>query len=446
VWLLSRFGGTPRLVARPAAFVAVSPDGSQIAHARGSVVGYSLSGLDGTGTTQVRLQGFRWLNGLHWNAPTNRIAVLTSDDKGRYIVWSVTPEGKDVRQLYSDAAWISAMCSSPSAGVLYLFRDRQGGKELVKVPLTGVKAPAPTVLTSGLQMVTLQACSVSANGESLLYVRETAHSNLWRLDLGRDAPTATALTRGTSSLSVPKVSPDGKWIVASERSASSPRIVRMPLTGGEVVDLTAGDSAVWSPDGTRLAVTTAQHVWVSDGDGRAPQQVKDAESDLVTWLPDGRLAWRASDARNYRIRDLASGQDELLVNNPEVGWVFEPTFSPRGDQVAVWWNRSDGRRGLWVLSWPARKERFIAPSLWPVGWSEDDDWIYAFEESTSTIVKVSPRTTKIEPVGSFPRGQLLGGSCSLTPDRQAVVCSLYEGVTDAWIVDHFDPDVHGERR
>ena len=109
--------------------------------------------MDGTGTTQVRLQGFRWLYGLDWNASTNRIALLTIDDKGRYTVWSVTPEGTDVRRLYSDAAAISAMCSSPSAGVLYLFRERQGGKQLVKVPLAGVQEPAPTVLTSGLQMV-----------------------------------------------------------------------------------------------------------------------------------------------------------------------------------------------------------------------------------------------------------------------------------------------------
>ena len=167
------------------------------------------------------------------------------------------------------------------------------------------------------------------------------------------------------------------------------------------------------------------------------------------WLPDGRLAWPTSDARNYRIRDLASGQEELLVKNPEAGWVFDPTFSPQGDQVAVHWNRTDGpqrRRGLWVLSWPAREERFIAPNLRPVGWSENGDWIYAFEDSKSEIVKVSPRTTKIEPVGTFPRGQLFGGSCSLTHDRQATICSLYESVTDAWIVDHFDPDVQGERR
>jgi Tol biopolymer transport system component len=455
VWLVSRFGGTARFVTGRSEYVAVSPDGSQLAYSWPSVAGFNLSTLDGTGTKLVRVQGFRWLAGLDWNWPTNRIALLSRDDKGSFIVWSVTPQGNDVRRLYSDAQAISATCSSPSAGVLYLFRARRGAQELVRVSLTGAQAPAATVLTGGLQMVSHTDCSVSADGERLLYVRETGHANLWRLDLRRTPATATALTRGSSNLSRPKVSPDEKWIVASQGSELTPRIVRMPLTGGEFVELRAGGGPVWSPDGRRLAFltgsSTAQRVWVSDVDGRAPQPVTDAEtlSDQVTWLPDGRLAWQTPDARNFRIRDLASGHDELFVKNPEAGWIFEPTFSPEGDQVAVFWNRIDGpqqRRGLWILSWPAREARFIAPNLWPVGWSENGDWVYAFEHPTSQIVKVSPRTTRVEPVGSFPEGTLYAGSCNLAPDRQAIVCSLFESVADAWIVDHFDPDVQGERR
>ena len=452
LWLVSRLGGAPRLVGPQGARVAVSPDGSQLAHGTQSVAGFNLSALDGTGIRQVRLQGSRFLEGLEWNSPTNRVSVLSRDDKGAYSVASVTPEGTDLRRLYSDGTAIGAMCSSPLAGVLYLFRDRHGAQELVKLAITGAQAQTATVLTSGLQQVSHLNCSVSADGERLLYVRGTGHANLWRLDLRRAASTATALTRGTSTLGLPRVSPDGQWIVASQENESTYRIVRMPLAGGEFSELATGAGAVWSPDGTRLAfVTGPQRVWVSEADGRAPQQVKGAETvnDEVIWLPDGRLAWPTSDARNYRIRDLASGQEELLVKNPEVGWVFEPAFSPQGDQVAVYWNRTDGpqrRRGLWVLSWPAREERFIAPNLRPVGWSENGDWIYAFEDSKSEIVKVSPRTTKIEPVGTFPRGQLFGGSCSLTHDRQATICSLYESVADAWIVDHFDPDVQGQRR
>ncbi len=143
---------------------------------------------------------------------------------------------------------------------------------------------------------------------------------------------------------------------------------------------------------TRLNRTVA--IWVTDTGGRAPKEVTGAETkdNLVTWIPDGRLAWQTPDARNYRIRNLSSGQEELLVNNPKVGWIFEPTFS-----------------GLWVLSWPAREERFVAPNLTPVGWSENGEWIYAWEESTSAIVRVSARTARIEPIGKFPQESSLAG-------------------------------------
>ena len=174
------------------------------------------------------------------------------------------------------------------------------------------------------------------------------HANIWRLDLRGAAPVATSLTRGTSSWLFPRVSPDGQWIVATQGTESDPRIVKIPIGGGEPVQLAAGSAAVWSPDGQRLAFVTggraAQRVWISDADGLGPKEVKDAASGnfSVTWLSDGRLAWQTQDARNYRIRDLASGREELLVKNPEVGWVFEPHFSPRGDQVAVFWNRAEG--------------------------------------------------------------------------------------------------------
>ena len=271
----------------------------------------------------------------------------------------MTPEGTDLRRLYSDDQPIHAMCSSPSAGVVYLVRTRRGVQELVKVPLTGAQEPSAAVLASGLRTVSSGDCSISADGERLLYIGETAHSNIWRFDISA-TPTTTALTRGTSRLSFPRVSPDGHWIVATLEDGATSRIVKLPAAGGDVLALADGAAAVWSPDGTRLAFVTgpetAQRIWVSDPEGRALQEVTGAETknNLVTWIPDGRLAWQTRDARNYRIRDVASGQEEGLVKNPEVGWAFHPTFSPRGDQVALSWNRT-GNSGLWVLSWPSRE-------------------------------------------------------------------------------------------
>ena len=145
--------------------------------------------------------------------------------------------------------------------------------------------------------------------------------------------------------------------------------------------------AAWSADGTRLAFVSrrsgSQRVWVMRADGVSPEEVKDSPvgNALLTWLPDGRLAWPTPGNQNYRIRDLRTGRDEYLLNDDSFGWVFLPQFSPRGDQVAVGWNRrmkQPSDPGLWLLSWPGREERRLTPEeLVPIGWSTDGEWIYA---------------------------------------------------------------------
>jgi hypothetical protein len=134
------------------------------------------------------------------------------------------------------------------------------------------------------------------------------------------------------------------------------------------------------------------------------------------------------------------------------GYASYPHFSPNNEQVAIF--GITRRTGLYVLSWPSREPRFLAPNLAPIGWSQNGEWIYALQavqpfkahNSTSALVRVSPRTSEVELIGTFPRGYLTRGSCSLTPDRQAIVCALAEETSDAWIIDDFDPDTHSEQR
>jgi WD40 repeat protein len=343
VWALPISGDRkPRQFAASGGSAKFSPDGKWVAYCSDESGRFYVSSLDGTGTSSVQLQGFRWVKGLDWNAVTNRILLLSTDDSGADIVWSVRPDGKDVRRLYSDVQPMMAMCSSPAAGVLYLFRERSGTSEFLRLPLSDAMEQGPTVLASGLPLVSHDTCNVSTDGKRLLYARGSEHTNIWRLDL-RGAAPATSLTRGTSTLRFPRVSPDRQWIVATQGADSEPRIVKIPIGGGEPAQLAAGGAAAWSPDGLRLAfvsslVSAAQRVLITDAHGLGAREVKDAGSggDVVTWLSDGRLAWRTVDGRNYRIRDLVSGREELLVPNPEVGWIFEPHFSPRGDQVAVY--------------------------------------------------------------------------------------------------------------
>jgi Tol biopolymer transport system component len=183
---------------------------------------------------------------------------------------------------------------------------------------------------------------------------------------------------------------------------------------------------------------------LATADGTHATEVKDSPvgNPLLTWLPDGRLAWPTPDARNYRIRDLRTGNDEYLVKDATVGWVFQPVFSPRGDQIAVEWNRmKDIDDGLWIMSWPSRDERRLATSMSPIGWSADAEWVYAFMHGRRDVFRVSVRTGKSERIGSLPSAFQPGSECDLTPDRAAIVCGVSEVKGDAWIMYDFDPAI-----
>ena len=101
--------------------------------------------------------------------------------------------------------------------------------------------------------------------------------------------------------------------------------------------------------------------------------------------------------------------------------------------------------GLWLLSWPGREERRLTPEVMaPIGWSADGEWIYATPPAGRAVFRVSVRTGKTERIGQFPVGTLENNFCDLTPDRSAIICSLTEQKSDAWIMENFDPDVRRE--
>jgi hypothetical protein len=72
------------------------------------------------------------------------------------------------------------------------------------------------------------------------------------------------------------------------------------------------------------ADTRTHELWLPavspDGQWIAATRGSEFAPELVTAR---RLAWPTPDRRNYRIRDLGTGKDELLMNEPTVGFVAE---------------------------------------------------------------------------------------------------------------------------
>jgi Tol biopolymer transport system component len=396
----------------------------------------------------VTLTGFGRALAIDWHARTNPVVLMTlGDDERVSNVWSVASDGRDQLRLLTGNQFNRAICSSPVSDVVYVMRDQRGSMDLLRVPVSPDPG-AVRVLLTGLPVTAMgYRCTVSGDGRRLLYGRRANSVRLWRLNVAQPTTQAMPLRHGNLPIFHPAVSPDGLWIAGTAGPEVAAQVVKIPIGGGEPVRLGDGAFPVWSPDGRQLAFTSRRsgspRVWVSGVNGQWPTEVKDSAvgEQRPIWLPDGRLAWLTPDRQNYRIRDLSTGRDEYLFKETSVFRGVDPRFSPRGDQLVLGADESDGRElGLLLLSWPSREERFLARQVRPIGWSADGEWIYAIQPVGRALVRVSQRTEETQTIGQFPVGlDIL--SCDLTPDRDAIVCSLNARKSDAWVMENFDPDI-----
>ena len=450
LFTVPRLGGPARFVASDAWYMAWSPDGTRLAKATGASQGIEIVGLDGVRAGSVALGSVNAVRGLDWQASSDRIALLERDDQNRSVIWVVGSDGKDPRRVYTDASDLQSMRWAPNGSVVYSQRVRTEATDLIAIDFSNLENPTTRVLAAGLPRGALGSLSVASDGRSLLYLRRQSIGNLVVVDLTHPAETPRFLTSGTQVFSDPHVSPDGQWVAAVLESGASTHVVKLPMAGGDPIALTAGEardvSPSWSPDGSHLAFGSdrggAPGVWMMTGDGRELAHVPTTavhSNRLVTWTPDGAVAWQLRTPDNvliWRRRDLATGNETLLAPTITTGFVFSPTFSPRTDDMAIFWNGA--RRGLYLISGPGREPRFVAAELAPLGWSADGEVIYAHVAlGGNALYAVSARTGDIRRLTTMSEGSIRNGD--ITPDRRSLVLEWLRSTGDAWLLENFDP-------
>jgi Tol biopolymer transport system component/DNA-binding winged helix-turn-helix (wHTH) protein len=463
VYVIPQMGGTPRRIAARRFIACWSPGGSAVA-----VASYNTGRLwlfDGRGREDrtIDLDGVHWsIWDIDWSAANNRILFVSSDYQARYTIWTIRPDGSDQTKIVMEDTEIRSVRWAPAGDAIYYFRrdDQTVSLRKLAVPSAGLARDAGTTLVSGLEAD--GSLALDGRATRVVYARAPYYSNLWRLDA--DTGRTTELTRGTSLVERPRVSPDGASVVFNVGHARRASLYTVPIAGGTPRRLTFLDSlnvgGAWSPDGARVAFASTEggtpRVWTMDAAGGTPQPLSSRDlSDTLdlTWAPGERILYQQAGNRNYYEVDSETGTERLLVDDASRGWLFAPVVSPDGRQIAVQWNRAPVR-GLWVIDTSNRRETPVygsaAGSIKPIGWSADGRWIFAVEGKNcslrgqtsslgetmteAAILRIALRGGRVDTVAHLPGGEI--GSVSVTPDGRRFVYPVFSSRSDVWVIDN----------
>ncbi|HVT38298.1 MAG TPA: hypothetical protein VHE78_04615, partial [Gemmatimonadaceae bacterium] len=254
----------------------------------------------------------RWPNYLVWSPDGRRVAYVSDNPYFVYsgamlgniansAIWTVNVRtGKAIR--VSDATHLNASPAwAPDGRALLYVSSAGGGRDIYQQALSGSGEPRgqPVRLTTGVNAHTI---SLSANGSRLAYTVLTTRSNPWMAPIAPNGVTpfaaARSITNENQTVEGLAVSPDGQWLAFdSNRGVGHQHIYKIPVTGGEPVQLTR-DSAdafdpMWSRDGRMITYhgwkTGNRDVYVMTADGSDVRDVTGYPGHEMgpAWSPDG---------------------------------------------------------------------------------------------------------------------------------------------------------------
>ncbi len=422
IWLIPALGGVTRQLTEFGAHPVWSPDGEWIAFqsdtpsdinqaAFAAMPPSTLWIVSARGGAPKQITTIGTPPGGHgaptW-APNGRRIVFVTYDLGLSEIWSVTPQGQDLRCVWKSAGIIYDPVHSPDGQYLF-FSMASGNFRLWRLRLdanTGSAVGKPSeIANTGPALA--RHLTIAANGKQLAYSSLTLTDNIGSVSLDPVSSTAQGepklLTQDTSYRKNNHVfSPDGKSIAFN--------VWRMGADG---------------------------EVWLIDAQGNQPRQLTAEPAALLGWLPQSQQALLVS-RNNAGTRllkvDVSSGQQTTLgAYNTEVRM---GRLSPDGQSVAFN-SRASGALNVWTIALaggPPKQLTFDRELLGFACWAPDSRMLAVeMKRGEDCHIAVIPRDGGALEQLTFDRGQSWPGSWS--PDGDKIVfAGLRDGLWNIWWV------------
>ena len=237
-----------------------------------------------------------WTLGVEWLRDGKIIYGSTAS--GKEDVWLMNADGSNQRQLTTNAgANFEPTVSDDGRTVVYVSKAADATQRLWKMNLdNGERAP----LTDGGYDL---RPDISPDGRWVVYMSIKRDSpTLWKTPIGGGG---AAVQLSDKIASVPRVSPDGRFIACFYRAQveTFSKLAVLPSDGGEPVKVfdrsptTFVEAGIqWTPDGRALSFIDnrdgVSNVWLQPLDGGPPKQLTNFTSETIfrfAWSPDGKM-------------------------------------------------------------------------------------------------------------------------------------------------------------
>lgn len=463
--IVPRLGGEARSFLA-GVFFMWSPDASQIVHVHEAGEELIYTDVRSLRSTVVPLNiNEAFVRGIDWAPDGDQLALITMPaNYETHTIWTLSPDGTEQKSVLVDTVSLFAPRWSNDGSSVYYLRGSNGEFDLWKTDVSTASQNTPRIIQRGVMQdhkINKGRITLSADRNRLLYSQISIERNLWvyqRAGEGdRFVEAPQMVTDGTAIITYTTFSPDGEHLAFVMQNASGSDVYTMPSGGGVIQQRTFMQGEInglsWSPDGQRFTFGVLEdeenRIWVADLSSGLMDRFDDlllSRSGILTWQPGIDILYHLPGNRNFSLLNVESGEEHPLVSNDSVGWMFNASYSPDGQTVAAYWNRSDAR-GLWLFSLVDGSQEQLVKFLdtsgayYPLKWSSDGQWIYATNPTSSTqqIVQISVDNGEIQELMTLPQNNNWG--IDISPDDRQLVVTLSEIKSDVWLMENFDADV-----